>query len=295
MEEKPKRKWAGTTMGNEWMHETLIKILRHVDVRIIYIFTFLFVIPVCIVMLPSKKTAYRYFRQRQGFGRFHSAWATYKNHCLFATNVIDKFAMYAGKKFDVKMEGFEQFKELDSREEGFVQLSSHIGNFEIAGYSLSTERKTMHALVFGGEKASVMRERDKKLETHRISLIPTREDMSHIFEMNNALSNGDIVSMPGDRIVGSTKTVDVNLLGAKAKLPIGPFLTPTMRGLDAIAINVMKTSAKSYTIYFNKLEYDHTANRNEKIRQLAEKYTLELEKMLKQYPEQWYNFYEFWD
>lgn len=295
MEEKPKRKWAGTTMGNEWMHETLIKILRHVDVRIIYIFTFLFVIPVCIVMLPSKKTAYRYFRQRQGFGRFHSAWATYKNHCLFATNVIDKFAMYAGKKFDVKMEGFEQFKELDSREEGLVQLSSHIGNFEIAGYSLSTERKTMHALVFGGEKASVMRERDKKLETHRISLIPTREDMSHIFEMNNALSNGDIVSMPGDRIVGSTKTVDVNLLGAKAKLPIGPFLTPTMRGLDAIAINVMKTSAKSYTIYFNKLEYDHTANRNEKIRQLAEKYTLELEKMLKQYPEQWYNFYEFWD
>ncbi len=101
--------------------------------------------------------------------------------------------------------------------------------------------------------------------------------------------------MPGDRIVGSTKTVDVNLLGSKAKLPIGPFLTPTMRGLDAIAINVMKTSAKGYTIYFNKLEYDHTANRNEKIRQLAEKYTLELEKMLKQYPEQWYNFYEFWD
>ena len=282
-------------MGNEWMHETLIKILRHVDVRIIYIFTFLFVIPVCIVMLPSKKTAYRYFLQRQGFGRFHSAWATYKNHCLFATNVIDKFAMYAGKKFDVKMDGFEQFKELDAREEGFVQLSSHIGNFEIAGYSLSTERKTMHALVFGGEKASVMRERDKKLETHHISLIPTREDMSHIFEMNNALSNGDIVSMPGDRIVGSTKTVGVNLLGAKAKLPIGPFLTPTMRGLDAIAINVMKTSAKGYTIYFNKLEYDHTANRNEKIRQLAEKYTLELEKMLKQYPEQWYNFYEFWD
>ncbi len=295
MEEKPKRKWAGTTMGNEWMHETLIKILRHVDVRVIYIFTFLFVIPVCIVILPSKKTAYRYFRQRQGFGIFHSAWATYKNHCMFATNVIDKFAMYAGKKFDVKIEGFDHFKELDAREEGFVQLSSHIGNFEIAGYSLSTERKTMHALVFGGEKASVMRERDKKLETHRISLIPTREDMSHIFEMNNALSNGDIVSMPGDRIVGSTKTVDVNLLGSKAKLPIGPFLTPTMRGLDAIAINVMKTSAKGYTIYFNKLEYDHTANRNEKIRQLAEKYTLELEKMLKQYPEQWYNFYEFWD
>lgn len=153
----------------------------------------------------------------------------------------------------------------------------------------------MHALVFGGEKASVMRERDKKLETHSISLIPTREDMSHIFEMNNALSNGDIVSMPGDRIVGSTKTVEVNLLGAKARLPIGPYLTPTMRGLDAIAINVMKTSAKGYTIYFKRLEYDHSTNRNEKIHQLAEDYALELERVLKEYPAQWYNFYEFWD
>lgn len=115
MEEKPKRKWAGTTMGNEWMHETLIKILRHVDVRVIYIFTFIFVIPVCLIMLPSKKTAYRYFHKRQNYGKIRSAWATYKNHCLFATNVIDKFAMYAGKKFDVKMEGFDHFKELDAR------------------------------------------------------------------------------------------------------------------------------------------------------------------------------------
>ncbi len=277
------------------MHETLIKILRHVDVRVIYIFTFIFVVPVCLIMLPSKSAAYRYFRKRHKYGRMRAAWATYKNHCLFATNVIDKFAMYAGKKFDVKMDGFDSFRELDAREEGFVQLSSHIGNFEIAGYSLSTERKTMHALVFGGEKASVMRERDKKLGTHHISLIPTREDMSHIFEMNNALSNGDIISMPGDRIVGSTKTIEVELLGAKAKLPVGPFLTPTMRGIDAVAINVMKTSAKSYTIYFKRLSYDHNANRNEKIRQLADSYAAELERVLKDYPEQWYNFYEFWD
>ena len=63
-----------------------------------------------------------------------SCWLTYRNHCLFSQVVIDKFAMYAGKSFDVAIEGTDRFKELEQQDAGFVQLSSHIGNYEIAGY-----------------------------------------------------------------------------------------------------------------------------------------------------------------
>lgn len=281
-------------MGNSWMHEKLIGILRHVDVRVLYVFVDIFVIPVCLIRMPSRGTAYRYFRERHGYSPLRAAWATYVNHCKFGAAVVDKFAMFAGKKFDVKTEGYENFLAQEAKEDGFVQLSSHIGNFEVAGFTLTAEHKTMHAMVFGGEKASVMAERNKLLTKHNIKLVPTREDMSHIFEINNALADGDIVSMPGDRIVGSQKYVEATILGGKAKLPLGPFLIPTMRNLDVLAINVMKTSTKGYTIYVSPLKYDKSASRNEKIRQLAESYAAEIDRMLEMYPTQWYNFFEFW-
>lgn len=294
-EEKNGRQWAGTTMGNSWMHEKLIVILRHVDVRFLYAFVSIFVIPVCLVLMPSRRTAYHYFRHRHGYGRLRAAWATYVNHCKFGTAVVDKFAMFAGRKFDIKVEGYENFAELESHDEGFVQLSSHIGNFEIAGFTLKAERKTMHALVFGGEKASVMAQRNRLLKENNIVLIPTADDMSHIFALNNALADGHIVTMPGDRIVSSQKSVEVTFLGAKAKFPMGPYLTPVIRGLDVLTVNVMKTSTKGYTIYISRLEYDKTAPRDERIRQLAEGYAAQLEKMLRMYPTQWYNFFEFWE
>ena len=106
------QKWAGTTYGNNWMHKWLIRMLRYMDIRVLYVFTAVFVIPVCLLLNPSRGIAYRYFRQRMGYGRLKSTWKTYVNHCLFAQVVIDKFAMYAGRKFDIEIENYDMFLDL---------------------------------------------------------------------------------------------------------------------------------------------------------------------------------------
>ena len=289
------QEWAGTTYGNEWMHKWLIRMLRYIDVRILYLFVALFIIPVCLVLNPSRGIAYRYFRQRIGYGRMKSAWKTYVNHCLFGQVVVDKFAMYAGKKFVVEIENYNEFIDRAARkEEGFVQLSAHIGNYEIAGYTLAVEGKRFNALVFAGEKASVMRNRSKMFTGTNISMIAIQPDMSHLFEIDKALTDGGIVSMPADRINGSKKCIELDFLGAEAKFPLGPFSVATMRGLDVLAVNVMKDSLTSYKIYVTPLLYDKGATRQEQIKQLSEAYVAELEKRVRQYPEQWYNYFEFW-
>ena len=289
------QEWAGTTYGNEWMHKWLIRMLRYIDVRILYLFVALFIIPVCLVLNPSRGIAYRYFRQRIGYGRMKSAWKTYVNHCLFGQVVVDKFAMYAGKNFVVEIENYNEFIDRAARkEEGFVQLSAHIGNYEIAGYTLAVEGKRFNALVFAGEKASVMRNRSKMFTGTNISMIAIQPDMSHLFEIDKALTDGGIVSMPADRINGSKKCIELDFLGAKAKFPLGPFSVATMRGLDVLAVNVMKDSLTSYKIYVTPLLYDKGATRQEQIKQLSEAYVAELEKRVRQYPEQWYNYFKFW-
>ncbi len=289
------QEWAGTTYGNAWMHKWLIRMLRHIDVRILYLFVAIFVIPVCLVLNPSRGIAYRYFRRRIGYGRLKSAWKTYVNHCLFGQVVVDKFAMYAGKQFDVEIENYNEFTTRASRkEEGFVQLSAHIGSYEIAGYTLAVEGKSFNALVFAGEKASVMQNRDKMFAGTNIKMIAIQQDMSHLFEIDKALTDGGIVSMPADRINGSQKCIEHVFLGAKAKFPLGPFSVATMRGLDVLAVNVMKDSLLGYKIYVTPLAYDKEASRQEQIRQLSSAYVAELEKRVRQYPTQWYNYFEFW-
>lgn len=288
------KKWAGTTSGSNRMHGYLISVLRHIDVRLLYLFSYIFVIPVALVRNPSRKTAWDFYRNHLGYGRLKAAWYVYLNHCKFSQVVIDRFAMYAGKKFKVEVEGMDIFSSLASRDEGFVMMSSHIGNYEIAGYSLVSDTKTINAVVYGYEKQSVTDNRNNMFRKTNIRMIGIREDMSHLFEIDRALAAGDIVSFPSDRYMGATKTITAPFLGQEAKFPMGPFSVATMRGLDAIAVNTMKEGSRSYRIYVTPLEYDKSASRKEQIRQLSAAYIAELEKRVRQYPAQWYNFFVFW-
>lgn len=288
------KQWAGSTYGSGWMHRCLIRSLRFIDVRFLYLFSAIFVIPVCLVLNESRKTAYHYFRRILGYGRCKAAWSVYVNHCLFGQVVIDKFAMYAGKRFDVEVDGMQYFNELAGRDEGFLHLSSHIGNYEIAGYTLVSERKTINAVVYAHEKATVMENRNNMFVKTNIKMITLKEDMSHLFEIDEAVCGGDIVSFPTDRFMGQAKCVECDFLGRPAKFPQGPFSVAAMRGLDVLAVNVMKTGAKKYHIYVTPLHYDKQQPRKEQIRQLSQAYVAELEKRALQYPTQWYNFFDFW-
>ena len=276
------------------MHRWLIGLLRRIDVRFIYVFAYVFVVPPCLFR-PGYKFIYRFFRQRFGQSPVNAFWNTYLNHCLFAQVVIDKFAMYAGKKFDVQIEGYDHFLRLAAQEAGFVQLSSHMGNYEIAGYTLVAESKRFNAIVFFGEKASVMENRNKMFAHTNIHMIPIREDMSHLFEIDRALSEGEIVSIPGDRIWGSPKVLKAEFLGKEARFPMGPFTVAAMRGLDVLAVNVMKESSKCYRIYVTPLDYDKQAPRRCQTDQLLHSYVAELERLLALYPTQWYNYFDFWN
>lgn len=285
---------GNTTFGNAWMHNQLVYVLKFLDVRLLYAFAAIFIVPVCLAINNSRRTAYHYFRERMQYSRIHAAWATYINHCLFSQAVIDRFAMFAGKHFNISIDGYEKYACLAEQEDGFIQLSAHVGCYEIAGYTLVADKKRFNALVFGGEKATVMNGRKERFSRTNIRMIPIKPDMSHLFIVNEALANHETVSMPADRVVGSSKTLEVMFLGKKAKLPMGPFSVATMRGLEVIAVNVLKTSAKGYTVHVASLPYDKTAPRKIQMQQLADNYVAELECRLRQHPEQWYNFYEFW-
>ena len=280
------------------MHHVLIRLFRHINLRWIYVFMAIFVIPFYLLFSHKGYLAiYRYFRRRHRYGIWKSFRHTYLNHYRFGQVIMDRFAVYAGQKFHFDLEGNDALLRLLHGDGGFVILSCHVGNYELAGYTFQSVGKRYNALVFSGEAATVMENRARLLSANNIHMIPVSDDMSHVFAINNALSDGEIVSIPGDRVFGSPRTVESELLGGTIKLPYGPYAMAAQRGVPVIAIFVMKEAAYRYHVYIRHLNQDDNKeqlNRNEKVMALARHFSEELEIMLRKYPEQWFNYYEFW-
>jgi predicted LPLAT superfamily acyltransferase len=67
--------------------------------------------------------------------------------------------------------------------------------------------------------------------------------------------------------------------------------------IPVLTLFVMKESAKHYHVFLSRIDRfsDKRLTVNEKIDDLARNYVSELERILEKYPEQWYNFYKFWN
>ncbi|HBH08678.1 MAG TPA: hypothetical protein DDX40_04665 [Rikenellaceae bacterium] len=213
---------------------------------------------------------------------------------MFGTVIMDRFASYSGKNFKVEVPQMPMYEELCSGKSGFLQLSSHIGNDELAGYELRPPKK-MNALVFGGEGEALTENRERILGGNNVRLVCISEDMSHLVILNNALSDGEIVNIHGDRVFGSNRTVRCEILGAEAELPLGPFLLASMRGVPVVSVFVMKVGLRKYRVHlFRPDEGLEGLGVREKAEAMARAYAGEITEILKLYPNQWFNFYEFW-
>ena len=273
--------WSGKTDGQPWMQRSLIALFRVVPLWLPYGIMALVVPFYMIFNRKGYKAMYRFFRKRLGYSRWKSFWKVYANHFRFGQIILDRFGVYAGKKYRFITEGQELMDELEKHPEGFVNLSSHVGNYEIAGYSLKPKSKRFNALVYAGETATVMENRQKMLSQNNMSMIPVKEDMSHLFLLNNAIDNGEIVSMPADRIFGSQKAVECQFFGEKVRFPMGAFALASKKNVAMLAVFVMKESYKTYHAYVRGIKN-------------AQDFADNLEEIVKRYPTQWFNYFDFW-
>lgn len=287
------RAWQGKTDGTSWMHDGLVAVMRIIPLRLIYGFVAVFVVPFYFLFSKGYKPTYHFFRQRLGYSPVKSFFWVYRNFRRFSQIILDRFYMYAGGKFEFEIDNYHLYQQLASAEPGFMILSAHVGNYEAAGYTLVATKKRYNALVFSGEAESVMRNRQKMFDETNIRMIPVKDDMSHIFLMNTALSDGESVSIPSDRVVSGQKTVTCDFFGAPADFPLGPFVLAAQRDLAVLSIQVMKESAKKYHIFIEQIEGQGNTIR-EKAADLAQRYASHIESVVRKYPEQWFNYYEFW-
>lgn len=292
------QEWRGTTGGGKLGQNSLLFLFKYVNVRWVYPFIALTVPFYMIFHNKEYRTIMKFFKLRFHYSTWKSFWKTFENHYLLGQMVLDRFSIIAGRKkaFNIEISGNENFYNLIGNEKGFLIASSHIGNFELCGYLFKQTIKPINAIIFGGESPELQEKRDKAFHANNINPIPVKEDMSHIFALNNALQNGEIVTMPCDRILGSKKNAVCDFLGAKAKFPIGLFYLAAQFQLPVLSLFMMKENSKKYNAYVCPIEIqiDNNESNLAIAKQYAQSFAKTLENMVKRYPSQWFNFYDFW-
>lgn len=294
MESDGKRLWKGRTDGSPLMLRMLVVLLRHVDVRAVY--------PVAACVVPfymifnrrGCRASYSLFRVRLGMRPWKSFCMSWLNHYRFAQVIVDRFAMYAGKRFRMEMDGYGEFDSLNGSDRGFMIINSHVGSFELAGYTLPSDRKRINALVFGGETESVMMHRENMFSRTNIRLIPISSDISYLFTLSTALAGGEIVTMSGDRCIPGSRTIRCSFLGQEAEFPLGPYALAVSREVQVLAMFVIKVSAKEYRLLVRKVQPQESTGGAGRQADLARAFVSILEETVRKYPEQWFNFYDFW-
>ncbi|MCL2245924.1 MAG: lipid A biosynthesis (KDO)2-(lauroyl)-lipid IVA acyltransferase [Lentimicrobiaceae bacterium] len=290
--------WNGVTGGKTLGQKALLFLFHFTNVTVGYVILAL-VVP--FYMLFGRKgfsSIYRYFRKQFHYSPVKAFFKTYQNHFIFGQCMLDRFAVYAGRRnfFQMEITGNEEFYKLLENEKGFIIANSHVGNLELCGYLMRQNKKRINALVFGGETKEIMENRLKLFNLNNVSIIPVFGDMSHIFVVNEVLSAGEAVSMPCDRIFGSAKSVECDFLSGKADFPIGAFTLAAHFDVPVIAIFVLKKSVSKYRVYVQpiSLEDAGTLSKREKAEHLTRAFVKKLEAVVREYPEQWFNFYNFW-
>ncbi|MBN1464007.1 MAG: lysophospholipid acyltransferase family protein [Paludibacteraceae bacterium] len=295
-----KKAWKGKTGGGNFGQQCLFFYFKHGSITLSYILLSVVIFFYLIVNYKATKNIFFYFNKRQKYSLLKSLISTYQNYYLFGKTLIDKFAIFAGKRdaYVVEKIGNEHyFEAVNNPDKGAILLNSHVGSAEIVGYLSSQRIKKNNVIGYGFEAPTMQGFRTKIMNEQNINMIRVVDSFSHIFEVNNALKNAELMTMAGDRIYEGSKKLSFQFLGALADFPIAPFQLAVKMKIPMLSLFVMQEGSKKYRSYVFKIEVENLEaySPQQQIELLMQEYVTRLEIMMKKYPLQWYNFHKFWN
>ena len=285
--------WEGKSRGTVLGYRIFIFFIRKLGVRAAYTLLYFVAFYFCFFAGRSTRAIYYYFNERLAYSKLKSTLHIYKSYFKFGQTIIDKAAISSGlkNKFTYEFDGVENIIKLLNEGKGGILISAHIGNFETAEFFFEDidSRSQINLVTTDAEHQNIKEYLESVTTKSKIKFILIQEDLSHIFEINGALGNGELVCFTGDRFFKGTKYLSDKLLGETAKIPAGPFLLASRLKVPVVFVYVMKETAKHYHLYARTAEVKHRDAQD-----LLKKYTESVEWILKKYPLQWFNYFDFW-
>jgi lauroyl/myristoyl acyltransferase len=178
--------------------------------------------------------------------------------------------------------------DVDAISGGLVSVTAHVGNWELAGRLMArTSARRTNVVVAPGELPQLGQwVRRDGAGVRFIARASPRVGL----ELFAALRRGEVVALQGDRAIGTRGDVAIPFFGRPALFPLGPFILARAAGVPVVpAFCVLEPDCR----YSIRVAPPITVKEGDE-EAAAATWVRVLESLLRDYPTQWFNFFDVW-
>ncbi|MZR32217.1 glycosyltransferase family 2 protein [Sneathiella litorea] len=225
-------------------------------------------------------------------------WRHYRS---FAAMALDKLAAWLGtiQINDIFSEDLASLDALANRKPGIMVVTSHLGNVDILR-AVGAARGIKNITVFAHTRNAVRFTNilSKANPAATVDIMEVQDiGPATLIELQEKLAAGNWVVIAGDRIPleGSKRIRMLDFLGAPAPFSEGGWLIAALLGSPVYALHCLRDGEK-FRILFDKITDRVNRPRPPKdgLEAPMTEYVRILQENCQKYPDQWYNFYDFW-
>ncbi len=177
------------------------------------------------------------------------AWLTLYNFAWTISDAADH--KLAQTEFAYEVEGAEFLEQLAAAK-GAILLTAHMGNYDLGAAVFALRFQREIRMVRAPEAdAQTARHLDESLERAGAGAVKVAYNTSSMalpLELLNAIRQGEIVSIQGDRAVGHVSQRAARLFGEEVRLPDGPFMLAFVAQVPIYPLFIVRTSFHHYKI-----------------------------------------------
>jgi predicted LPLAT superfamily acyltransferase len=286
-------KWDGKTKGTLLGYRILLFCVRHSPLSLVYqLLRFISLYFFCFSG-DARRALRQFYSAGLGVNGAANYRLIYRNFYSFAQTLIDRLAFLVGKEtaFTLSFEHEDYLIQMREAGRGGILLSGHVGNWETAGNLLKGRvTPTINVVMLDSEVEEIKDYLNDQTGGSKFRIIAIKEDLSHVLKINTALKNNEFVAIHADRYLEGAKSISLPFLGKRANFPLGPFLIASKFSAPVTFVFGVK---KSNFVYHLSATLPITASVTPE--EVARAFVAELEFRLKENPEQWFNYFPYFD
>jgi len=230
----------------------------------------------------------------------HLAHNTFENYGVY---LIDYLQIYRVRKIRPRYlipeeRGSRYIKQALEEGRGAILITPHLGNWELGGVTFALRGSPIHALTLKDSEHKVQDFRDRMRGSIGIKSVHIDPKNNWtVLKLINLLKNNQVIAMLGDRWEGGKKT-EVTFFGRKVIFPAGAVALALASGAPIIPVFTVLQPTGRYLAWMEPLIYVNRESGRNSFELITEK-TQEIanifESVITRYPDQWYNFFNYWN
>lgn len=258
--------------------------------------------PICVYFLLNSGAARRAvarFRERV-LGHPASWPELFRHYHVFASTILDRLYFLRAQldPFDIQFQGLDVLDRELAKGQGCVLLGAHLGSFEVVRAVGLFRRQLDIRVLMDEQNAPMIRSLIQELNPAVAGTVIQVGGVETMLQVKECLDRGGIVGVMGDRVTQHDQTVACKFFGGDAQFPTGPIRMAHVTRAPVILFFGLYRGGNRYEVHLESFSLEATPahdRRDADVTQAVQRYADRLEEFCRRAPENWFNFYDFWN